>query len=126
MIWQQKPKQERGVLIACDEKQEWLLPWWWENYSQENTLPVLLVDLGISEETRCWCQQHFRIIDFALEQNFVAPKEKLSKKVRSSWKIYGKEFWQARNCWFIKPHLMLQTNFRSTLWIDLDCEVLDS
>jgi hypothetical protein len=126
MIWQRKPKQEKGVLIACDEKQEWLLPWWWENYSQENALPVTLVDLGMSKEARLWCEQHYCVIDFAFDQNFVAPKEKLSEKVASSWNIYGKEFWQARNCWFIKPLIMLQTDFFSTLWLDLDCEVLDS
>jgi len=77
MIWQRKPKREKGVLIACDEKQEWLLSWWWENYSQENALPVTLVDLGMSREAKLWCEKRFDLIDFAFDQNFVAPKENL-------------------------------------------------
>ena len=34
--------------------------------------------------------------------------------------------WNARKAWFKKPLGFLQTPFQWTLWLDLDCEVLDS
>ena len=32
-------------------------------------------------------------------------------------------FWQCRNAWFKKPLACLQSPFKRTIWVDLDCEV---
>jgi hypothetical protein len=48
---------EKGVLIACDEKLEWLLPWWWFHYQSYHQLPVAFVDFGMSNKAIDWCKK---------------------------------------------------------------------
>lgn len=52
----------KGVLVGADQKQEWLLLWWWKNYSEENELPVCFVDFGMSEKGRKWCQKRGQLL----------------------------------------------------------------
>ena len=91
-----EPATDRGVIAGFDEGQEWLLDWWWSNYSAHNDLPVLFVDLGMSAAARQWC----------------AERGLLSKVAAAG--CYG---------WFKKPLALLESPFRQALWLDADCEV---
>jgi len=94
-----EPKADTGVITAADEEQEWLLAWWWSNYTAHNDLPVLFVDLGMSTGARDWCAQ----------------RGALSEPV--SLDCYG---------WFKKPLALLQSPFKQAIWLDSDCEVRGS
>lgn len=37
-----------GVVVGCDACQEWMLPWWYENYTKHNAYPVVVADFGMS------------------------------------------------------------------------------
>ncbi|KPK65880.1 MAG: hypothetical protein AMK73_01655 [Planctomycetes bacterium SM23_32] len=91
-----KPISDRGVVAGFDEGQEWLLDWWWSNYSTHNDLPVLFVDLGMSAAAREWC----------------AERGLLAKAPAAD--CYG---------WFKKPLALLESPFRQAIWLDADCEV---
>jgi hypothetical protein len=118
---------EKGVLLAVDHQQEWLLPWWWANYSKTNALPVAIVDLGMSSEARAWCKVRAKIIEGKFESAKIKSREECGPEISKKWEeIYGSTVWQARQAWFKKPLSMLETPFQTTLWLDLDCEILGS
>lgn len=118
---------EKGVLLAVDKQQEWLLRWWWSNYSRSNALPVAIVDLGMSEEALAWCKAHARIIEGKFEHAKIKSRAECDPELSKRWEeIYGPVVWQARDAWFKKPLSMLQTPFETTLWLDLDTEILGS
>ena len=107
IVWQRLPRKlnfirdnrTRGVMVGADESQEWMLPWWWHNYSKHNDLPVMFVDFGMSKSMHQTCRTWGSVKvfdDFGLQ--FVYP-------------------------WFKKPFAILQSAFYTTLWLDADCEV---
>lgn len=95
--WKRTPRNGMGVMVGCDREQEWLLPWWWANYDQFNDLPVAFVSMGgMSEDAKKFCREAGELIEL------------------------GHGFTPA---WLGKPLAILNTPFRNTLWMDLDCEV---
>lgn len=120
MNW--KPtKFKRGILAACDEKLEWLLPWWWERLRVHSETPVAFVDFGMSACGRSFCQERGELIALDISQF----KESVAKERAVRWEaIYGKGLWNARQSWLKKPFALLLTPFKETIWLDLDCEVL--
>ncbi len=108
---------EKGVVVGADSTLEWLLPWWWKNYSRYNTLPVAFADFGLSEQRRSWCQERGHL--------FTVPEVQLHPKTNVlEWeKIYGPTFRQSRPHWFKKPSALLACPFKVGLWLDIDCEV---
>lgn len=115
-----------GVIVGCDENQEWILPWFWNHYSTHNTLPVLFVDFGLSAEAAQWCKQRGKVISLPSQLPEMKPRIALDPGIVERWEAaYGTGFWKARSCWFKKPFALLQTPFEKTLWLDLDCEVKD-
>lgn len=127
MQWQQQPKEARGVICAADENQEWLLPWWWERYSAHNSLPVTFFDFGMSASARQWCQERGDLSSLDLDTSFVAPRSAIEEELAQDWeKTYGQGVWEARKSWFKKPFAFLNTPYQTTVWLDLDCEVLGS
>ena len=125
--WRDSGLQDKdGILVASDEQQEWLLPWWWERYVEKNSAPVAFVDLGMSKEKKAWCESKGEVIALSVPENFFSA-EKVDKKNGQSWELsYGPAIWKARKSWFMKPLALLQTPYRRTIWLDLDCEVLGS
>lgn len=118
------PIKERGVIVGADSRQEWLLPWWWEHFNKNNTIPVAFVNFGMSKEKKNWCRERGELIELPLYDEYTLPREKVStNKVRLWEKKLGNEFWGCRSAWFKKPFAFLLTPFKRTLWIDLDCEV---
>lgn len=96
---------DKGVLIGGNEKVEWLLDWWWKHYSRHNDLPVAFVDLGLSKEKRQWCMENGALID--LSGSCLAPVDNKTFKCNCGW----------------KPFSIFFAPFKTTAWIDLDCEV---
>ncbi len=124
--WKQTPDREKGVIVGCDIQQEWLLPWWWERYSEENNFPVLFVDFGMSQEARCWCEQRGNTI--SIDVDFSLSSTTYLRNCANTWKIFyeSSSLPHLRNQWFKKPFACLASPFHRSVWIDLDCEVLQS
>ena len=120
-------REEDGVLVASDISLEWLLPWWWENYIRHNSHPVAFVDFGMSLSMKEWCKKRGEYIPLPVADLFVAAKEEIDPQLVDQWEtLYGNRFWPSRGAYFKKPLACLQSPFRRTIWIDLDCEIQGS
>lgn len=123
--WKRAPEKEKGIIVACDAAQEWLLPWWWERYSAENGFPVLFIDYGMSSQARSWCEQRGELHSLDIDFSIAPSAYLMSKDDAKYWTdFYGPTLWDSRNQWFKKPFACLNSCFRRSIWIDLDCEVL--
>ena len=98
IVWN-PPIRERGVMVMCDKDQEWLLDWWYNNYTDHNHLPIQFVDIGMSESAARYC------------------------KARGSYTKMPELHLQN---WFKKPFALKMTQFKRTLFMDLDVEVRGS
>lgn len=115
----------KGVVVASDKHQEWLLPWWWERYSAKNGFPVTFVDMGITEEKAKWCAERGQVVKLEMAEKPFAGKEAIASHLTQHWEsLYGPDFWTARQGWFKKPFALLCSPYDHSLWLDLDCEVL--
>jgi hypothetical protein len=113
----------QGVLIGADQHAEELIPWWWSCYSRHCSLPVAIVDFGMSHKRRLWCQKRMQVIPL-IDAISVTPKASVTSVHRKLWKRqYRGPLWQAREAWFKKPTACRLSPFEVTLWLDLDCEV---
>ena len=116
-----------GILIGSDSTQEWLLPWWHQNYIRHNSHPITWIDFGLTPEMHAWCKKRGNVIVIRIADIFVAPQEELSADCYSLWEErFGKAFWSCRDVWFKKPAAFLQTPYERTIWIDADCEIKGS
>lgn len=123
----EKSLAEKGFIVAADLTQEWLLPWWWDNYSKYNEYPVTFVDLGLSKEAKEWCKKKGHYIHLPISDVFVSEKSSFSPQHIQKWEeLHGTHFWSSRNAWFKKPLACLQTPYNTSIWMDLDCEVKGS
>lgn len=113
----------QGVLVGADRNAEQLLPWWWNNFSRNCSLPVAIVDFGISKKYRVWCESRMQIINLKTSISVVPPHQIDSAHLKLWKKQYRGPLWNARSAWFQKPQACLQTPFNKTIWLDLDCEV---
>jgi hypothetical protein len=113
---------KRGVIIGCDQKQEWLLPWWWKHYSSYNDLPVSFVDFGMSEKALSWCKK--RGTAKTLPPSSLGKEKRVSSSHKKQWEDhYGKGVFYPRSAWFKKPQALILSPFEQGLWLDLDCQV---
>jgi len=119
--WKYTPKG-KGILVAVDEKAEWLLPWWYRRYSQSNQFPVAFVDLGMTHYGKTFCEERGEVIPLDAP-DFLSHCPVYAEEWES---IFGKTIWENRKSWGKKPFAFLVTPFEKTLWLDLDCEVLSS
>lgn len=111
-----------GVLLGCDHKQEWLLPWWWGHYAAHNAYPVAFANFGMSPQARAWCLERGEC--FSISSDHIPSGKRIPKTERQRWeKRYGKGIWFCRSAWFQKPLALLHSPFEITLWLDLDCQV---
>lgn len=115
---------DKGVLVGCDVKQEWLLSWWWGHFYKHNReYRVAFADFGMSEQARGWCKERGELIAIA-EVAVAKPVDKIANWEKL-WRDEGRsgEIWMQRTRCFQKPAAMVQSPFHRTLWIDLDCEI---
>lgn len=127
-IWRTEGLKEcDGVIVGSDQTQEWILPWWWAHYRKTNTHPVTFVDFGLTEEKKQWCRDRGELIHLPVAHIFVAEQEEVAPHDIADWeKQFGPRVWQARTAWFKKPLACLQSPFRRSLWLDIDCEIRTS
>jgi hypothetical protein len=112
----------RGIIIGCDQRQEWLLPWWWKHYSMYNSFPVVFTDFGMSEKAISWCKERGECI--VLPSAKILHENEISVSGKDSWENrYGKGIWLSRSAWFKKPLSLLLSPFLTGIWIDLDCQI---
>lgn len=117
----------RGVLVGSDARQEWLLPWWWENYCRYNSYPVTFADFGLSREMKKWCGEVGAIMPIHAPPCFVKDRSEVERALTEKWEEkYNDTFWEAREAWFKKPFACLQSPYLNTIWVDADCEVVAS
>jgi len=74
--------EKMGILVASDKDQEWILPWWYHFYKQNNTLPIAFMDLGLSKRALSWCEKKGQVISLKNVTNFVSTKEKTDPHLR--------------------------------------------
>ena len=112
-----------GILIGADRNAEKLIAWWWRSYSRYCSLPVAIVDFGMSEKRRVWCEKRMQVIPLK-DSISVMPKDAIALNHLKLWKKqYRGPLWEAREAWFKKPKACRLSPFDLTLWLDLDCEV---
>ena len=92
---------EKIIVTGCDQKTEWQLPWFLENYYKHNTIPVALADFGMSKSMLDLIRNRFNLY-CTME---LAPDEDLKG-------------------WFLKPASMLAAPGKQVFWIDTDCQIL--
>ncbi|WP_068468765.1 hypothetical protein [Candidatus Protochlamydia phocaeensis] len=113
-----------GILTGCDQSQEWLLPWWWMNLRLHDGHPVTFIDFGnMSKAALDWCKGRGAVISLEADCSFVAGKEKINPQLALIWETIHTHVWQMRSAWFKKPFALLQSPYKRTLWLDLDCQV---
>lgn len=114
-----------GIIVGADQKQEWLIPWWWKHYSKSNSLPVTFIDFGMSEKSLAWCKKHGKTVRLSLDQDFIAKKSEVEPALAQKWEAWnGKAVWEWRAACFNKPFALHLAPYEKTVWIDLDCEIL--
>ena len=95
--------KDRLVVTGCDSNTEWQLPWFIDNYTKHNTIPLCVADFGMSEtmlnainkNPNVYCIMHL-----------------------------NKEENEDSKAWFYKPIAMSNVPSKQGVWIDTDCEVL--
>jgi hypothetical protein len=93
---------EKAFLTGCDVNTEWMLKWWFTEYSKHNDTPVIFADFGLSPEMREYADKTF-------DHVFDLPS-------------------RSDKNWFLKPAAMIEASrfSKKTCWIDTDCHVLQS
>lgn len=112
---------DNGILVGCDQSQEWLLSWWWDNLQHVGRYPVAFADFGMTEQGRSWCRERGELLSLDLPSH-VDPLGPELFKQSLTW--LDDAYLTSRVAWFKKPHALLHTPYKRTLWLDLDCEVL--
>ena len=111
----------RGIIVGCDKNQEWLLSWWWKNYSLYNDYPVAFADFGMSEQALSWCKEKGTILSIPSMNGL---KENSAFHTNAFLNQNQKEILERyRTAWFKKPLALLQSPFSIGIWIDLDCQI---
>lgn len=96
-----------GIIIGCDERQEWLLHSFMINLRLKSDISVTIFDFGMSYFGRLQAQKWGEIIPIT---SSIRTLKYLSKKSR-------------KDAWLKKPQAFLQAPYDYNLWIDLDCLV---
>ena len=87
---------DKAFLTGADSKTEWMLPWFFENYSKHNDTPIVFADFGVK--------------DIEAIRPHVSAIIDLTKISEQGW--------------FKKPKSMYHCPATKCVWIDSDCQVL--
>tara|TARA_Y100001954_G_scaffold238463_1_gene306207 strand:+ start:7994 stop:8644 length:651 start_codon:yes stop_codon:yes gene_type:complete len=86
-----------AYVTGCDNTQEWMLPWFLENFKKHNNKPLIFANFGVTE------------LSLKIVKENVHAVMDLTKTTEKGW--------------FKKPLSMLKSPSKKTVWIDTDCEV---
>lgn len=91
---------DKAFLTGCDNKSEWMLEWWFKEYSKHNDTPVIFADFGVSNSMKNYIKKTFDHI-ISLDPHM-------------------------QKGWFLKPKSMIEASkiSKKVCWIDTDCHVL--
>jgi len=88
---------DKAFVTGCDEKTEWQLPWFIENYKKHTDIPLVFANFGVKN------------LDFVREHcHAIMDLTGLMEKG-----------------WFKKPKAMIHCPAVKTVWVDTDIEFLD-
>ena len=91
---------DEAFVTGCDEKHEWMLEWFFKNYKQHiKNIPLIFANFGLTPEGLKLVRENVHAV-----MNLKTFDEK---------------------GWFKKPMSMIKSPSKKTIWIDLDCEILD-
>lgn len=121
--WIKPFRDEPGIVIASDSHSEVWVKWWHFNYAKWNRFPVAIVDLGMSERLIKWCSKRFEVIPLRLPMGIFDKRYEHLKILSKETAADGRS---PRPASFIKPFALLNSPFRKSIWIDLDCLVRGS
>lgn len=125
--WKRTPKEKFGVICGAEKTQEWLLPWWWSRYIENNNFPVTFFDFGMTDEMKAWCLERGELVSIDIDTSFVKTRSEIDPELAKLWEKHHEwKVWNKRNTWFKKPFAFLNSHYEKGLWIDLDCEILGS
>jgi hypothetical protein len=94
---------DKLIVTGCDEKTEWQLPWFLDNYFKHNTIPIAVANFGMSEEMK---------------------KRVYDRAGVFCYMDINKDYENYDIGWFHKPAAMLSAPGHNVFWIDTDCEIL--
>jgi hypothetical protein len=103
------PLSSCGIIVGCDVKQEYLLPYFYLNLRLNTDLPIVFFDFGLSVMGKAFCQKRGQVITIS---------KSLWDKKESTYEEDNKHMW------FKKPLAFKKAPFKLNLWIDLDCKVI--
>jgi len=95
----EKRVYDKLVITGCDEKSEWQLDWFLDNYAQHVKEPLMVADFGMSAGMVQRLNYHPNVVGI---MNLTHTPEK---------------------GWFNKPIAMFHSPGKKTLWLDTDCEI---
>jgi hypothetical protein len=102
---------------------ESFIPWWYHNYLKQNSLPVAVVNFGMSDKMLKWCKNIGEVVSVPVSSaHFIKRKPGIEDLARE----VGDDMRSICAAFYSKPFGLLQSPFQKTLWIDLDCLVLDN
>jgi hypothetical protein len=120
----QEIKGAEGVIVAADSQYEQFLPWWWKHYRAHSSLPVTFFDLGLTKSKKNWCASKGTVIPLSKRMDFLATRDEVAPEKRDYWeKHWTPDVWKKRAAWFAKPFILLQSPYKKTLFLDIDCRV---
>ncbi|OGN61834.1 MAG: hypothetical protein A3F40_02360 [Chlamydiae bacterium RIFCSPHIGHO2_12_FULL_27_8] len=115
--------EKRGILVCLNQKCEWMFLWWYKNVRKFSNLPIMFVDLGMSNDAKSFCKKnghYFDGRDFVSYFEKIKPSENLLTFLNNH---YPKSIFEIRTYWFSKALASIYTIFEETLFLDLDLRV---
>jgi hypothetical protein len=105
----EKKISNRGIIVGCDAKLEFLLPYFYLNFRLNSDLPIVFFDFGMTFFGRKFCEARGEVVSI---------EDSLSN-------CHEDEFMNLiRHSWFKKPLAFQRSPFELTLWLDIDCKIL--
>tara|TARA_B100000965_G_C19331172_1_gene643081 strand:+ start:102 stop:755 length:654 start_codon:yes stop_codon:yes gene_type:complete len=92
-------KSEKVFITGCDHTNEWMMPWFVENYKKHNTAPLIFADFGVSDLNKI-------------------------KSLHNFYALMNAQSNDEGKGWFKKPKVMCSSPSEKTVWLDTDCQVL--
>lgn len=115
--WRGRVMGKEGIVVAADAHEQWLLPWWMEQYREHNDRPVCIVDMGMTEDARAWAEANADEVREVLTESGRFDIDRMA--VLNPAKALGR-------AWFYKPSCILLSPWERTFWSDLDVEIRGS
>lgn len=94
---------------------ELFLPWWFDHIQKHNTLPVAIIDYGLSEFGKRVAQN----IGLLIEKKPIS----IDECQEAPSKAFPTFRHEARKLYMYKPFGLASSPFEHTIWLDVDCKV---